>query len=81
MPLTVMVLYCKFLQYQSDLSVKVFIICGFGACFRNLATAFSGPGTKRAQTVKAIPKSPLKEVKYTRPIKQLNSADLRKVLR
>lgn len=46
----------------------------------NLATAFSGPGTKRAQTVKAIPKSPLKEVKYTRPIKQLNSADLRKVL-
>ncbi|KAG0568056.1 hypothetical protein M758_7G180800 [Ceratodon purpureus] len=46
----------------------------------NLATAFSGPGTKRAQTVKSIPKSPLKEVKYTRPIKQLNSADFMKVL-
>lgn len=46
----------------------------------NLATAFSGPGTKRAQTVKALPRSPVKEVEYTRPIKQLNSTDLRKVL-
>jgi minichromosome maintenance protein 10 len=47
----------------------------------NLATAFSGPGTKRAQAVRPNVFSPTKETKFMRPLKHLTSPDLRKVLR
>ncbi|KAH9534621.1 hypothetical protein CY35_17G014400 [Sphagnum magellanicum] len=46
----------------------------------NLATAFSGPGTKRAQAVRPNVLSPTKETKFMRPLKHLTSPDLRKVL-